>query len=84
MFLSGTAAVAFPVGDGLLCTGGQTQRFELVFTDASGAAASSVDIASTTGAQAGHTRYYQYWFRDTAGPCGGGFNFTNGLQVLWL
>lgn len=84
MFLSGTAAVGFPAGDGLLCAGGSLQRFELVFTDAAGAAATSVDIAATTGVQSGETRYVQYWFRDPAGPCGGGFNFTNGLQVFWL
>lgn len=30
---------------------------------------------------AGQTWYFQTWFRDPLGPCGGGSNWTNGLSV---
>ena len=26
---------------------------------------------------------YQGWYRDSQGPCGTGFNLTNGLSVTW-
>ena len=39
-------------------------------------------IISLGGFAAGETRYLQGWYRDPAGPCGGGFNFTNAMQVL--
>lgn len=84
MFLSGMMSVSVPVADGILCSAGSSQRFELVFSDPNGSAATSVDIATATGLVPGDQRYYQYWFRDPGGPCGGGFNFTNGLQVTWI
>jgi len=84
MFFGAMMSVSFPVGDGLLCSAGSSQRFELVFSDPNGNATTSVDIPAATGLQPGDQRYYQYWFRDTAGACGGGFNFTNGLQVTWF
>ena len=37
-----------------------------------------------TGAAAGVTRRYQYWFRTPAGPCGNQANLTNGYEVTWM
>ncbi|MCB9916711.1 MAG: hypothetical protein H6828_16435 [Planctomycetes bacterium] len=35
--------------------------------------------------QAGGTYYFQAWFRDPfGGPCGSGFNLTNGLEVTFV
>ena len=67
-------------GDGLLCTAGGTVRYEVNPLDPAGATGQT-----GFGAQAGvgQTRNYQYWFRDTANPCGGLFNFTNGWSVTW-
>jgi len=33
--------------------------------------------------QAGQYWNFQAWYRNPAGPCGSGFNLTNGLQVLF-
>jgi plastocyanin len=70
-------------GDGLRCAGGQVVRLEVVTTDAVGQAGSGVDVAAVGGASPGQTLRYQFWFRDPAGPCGGAFNTTNGVEVSW-
>mgnify|MGYP002630681870 CR=1 FL=1 len=88
IFIGGTNALGagngIAYGDGLLCAGGAITRLETVLSNAAGVAISSVLISPTDGAAAGQTRYYQSWYRDTAaGACGGGFNLSNGLQILW-
>lgn len=71
-------------GDGLRCAGGQITRLQVAVASAAGSSASSVDIPAASGVASGETRYYQLWYRDTApGPCGQGFNLTNGLAVTW-
>jgi hypothetical protein len=33
----------------------------------------------------GDIRRYQAWFRDPfGGPCGSGFNLSNGYEIVWL
>ena len=74
----------FAYGDGLLCAGGSLIRLETVVVDAAGTSQSSVDIAQEGLVSAGQTRYYQLIYRDpTVGPCGSGFNWTNGIEVFW-
>ena len=70
-------------GDGLRCCGGNVIRLQVVVPDANGNAATSVNIAASGGVSPGDTKCYQYWYRDPAGPCGSGFNLTNGYQVSW-
>jgi hypothetical protein len=69
-----------PAGDGLLCTTGGTIRYSVNALDATG---STSQGGFAVNAAAGAVRNYQYWFRDTANACGGGFNFTNGWTVTW-
>jgi len=68
-------------GDGLLCTGGGIQRLTLVFSSASGEAAYGPGIVAQGGWASGDTRNFQVWYRDTTGPCGTGFNTSNGVEV---
>lgn len=70
-------------GDGLLCAGNGIKRLELVFATPGGSATSTVSISTVGAVNAGDLRFYQYWFRDVAGPCNSGFNTTNGVSVQW-
>ncbi len=70
-------------GDGRLCVGGGIQRLTLVFSNASGDAHYGPGIISQGGWSSGMTRQFQVWFRNPTGPCGGGFNTSNGVEVLF-
>jgi hypothetical protein len=74
-------------GDGLRCAGGSVIRLGTKINASNGStypAAGDVPI-SIKGAipASGGTRTYQAWYRNNTGPCGSGFNLTNGLQVTW-
>jgi hypothetical protein len=72
-----------PFWDGLLCAGGNLKRLQTVFTNAGGNADTSVSISIAGAVNAGDMRHYQFWVRDTAGPCSTGANTTGGLSVQW-
>ena len=40
-------------------------------------------IPSLTGVVpgSGEVKHYQFWYRDPTGPCGAGFNLSNGLSI---
>lgn len=77
-----------PVGDGLLCLSPQLRSQPL-----SSNGAGEISMTNWRGqlfgtypgaANIGTTTYYQWWYRDPNNTCSGqGFNFTNGLSVLW-
>jgi len=71
-------------GDGLRCAGGAIQRLDTVFLDGTGSGVWGPGLAPQAGWMPGDTRYLQGWFRDNVGPCGSGFNTTNGLIVDFL
>ncbi len=88
----GSSAQQLLVGDGQLCVGpGNTGMFRFAPQDSGseGVVTLGPGIAAYTYAnfpaagqiQAGQTWYFQTWYRDPAGPCGTGFNLTNGLKV---
>lgn len=90
MFFYGTTAVQVPFGDGYRCAGGSARRLNpVVVVDPAGFAQLQLDftafpLGSGSGmVEAGDTRYFQYWFRDPAGPGGSGFNLTNGQRVTF-
>jgi FG-GAP repeat len=81
-----------PFGDGVLCVGPGDLglfRFPVLDSGASGVIELGPGIVAQTQAsfpvaghiQAGDTWYFQAWYRDPDGPCGTGFNLTNGLRV---
>jgi len=91
LIFMGGAAIQAPFGDGQRCVGagGQgTYRFPPRQTGADGAYLEQ-DIVARSQAfpggaiAAGSTWYFQGWFRDTQGPCGSGFNLSNGLPVTF-
>ena len=85
LILRGDTQVANPVGDGILCVAGSSQRSqvqltvagETSFTDFKGAPFAAV-------ANVGTPTNFQFWYRDPNNPCGqGGFNFSNGVSVVF-
>jgi len=88
IFFQGTSQVASgqgtTFGDGLRCVGGQITRLEVAFADFFGNATTSIDLVARGAVQAGDTRYYQWWYRDTSGsPCGNEFNLSQGFEIVW-
>lgn len=87
LFFEGTAQLSIPFGDGRLCTGGMVTRLGIKFA-ANGTPVlpdiGETPISALTAPSAGETRYYQIFYRDPAGPCGSGFNLTNGWSVAWV
>jgi Tol biopolymer transport system component len=91
LFFQGTTRTAGGAGsvfgDGLRCAGGVIAR--LGQKTASGGVArypelGDVPISVQGGIQAGDTRTYQYWYRNTAAFCTpAGFNLTNAIEATW-
>jgi hypothetical protein len=89
----GTNNIVF--GDGLRCVSpGPTglHRFNPpngsgptgVLSRGPGIVSYSQNFPSGGAIQAGNTYYFQAWFRDPfSGPCGSGFNLSNGLEVTF-
>ncbi|MED6335125.1 MAG: trypsin-like peptidase domain-containing protein [Planctomycetota bacterium] len=88
----GTASV--PFGDGLRCVGPGASGFMRFNVQNSGAlgelvegpgivAFSATHFPPSGRIVAGSTWQFQAWFRDPAGPCGSGFNLSNGLSVTF-
>lgn len=71
-------------GDGLRCAGGNVVRLEVVTASGAGASATSTDLGASSSAGPGDTKRYQLWYRDpVGGPCGTGFNLSNGIELDW-
>lgn len=77
--------VGVPIGDGILCTSGNSLRSQVqvtvagatVFTDFQGGPFAAV-------ANSGAPTNFQFWYRDPSNTCSGsGFNFTNAWTVTY-
>lgn len=67
--------------DGLRCVSGSVRRIGLAQVDALGNAHWGPALASSQGLVVGTTYHFQVWYRDAAGPCNSGSNFSNGLSI---
>ena len=84
MFLQGNLELGVPFRDGLLCVSHETFRLEIITLDESGAGSSQSTISLEGVIEAGDTRLYQFWYRDSViGPCGTGSNFSGAVEVHW-
>ena len=83
--VQGGAGVVF--GDGLRCAGGHGTivRLGVRIPNAYGKASwDTGGLATANGWAVGETRTFQAWYRDSNnGPCGNGFNLTNGLEIVF-
>lgn len=70
-----------PFGDGLRCAGTNVVRIGTKITDGWGVAQWGSGLAGSLGWSPGDVIFAQDWYRDPAGPCGSGFNLSNGLKI---
>ena len=64
--------------------GGAAIRLQILISDLSGSGTTSVYIAAIGAAFPGSIKRYQLLYADTsAAACGGGFNLSNALEVVW-
>ena len=92
LYFQGTAPVnggfGLAFGDGLRCAGGSIRRLGTKTNSGWGSQYPSAGDAPISAAglvpAAGGTRTYQAWYRNPSGPCGSGFNLTNGVSVTWI
>ena len=80
--INGGDGVTF--GDGLRCAGQSVVRLGVRIPDAGGGATWGPGLRASGGWGSGDVRHFQGWYRDpVGGPCGSGFNLTNGLSVTF-
>jgi hypothetical protein len=75
-----------PMGGGLLCTGSGATLSSVGFTVGGDLTFSQFRPGVSFGAAsfgAGVTANYQFWYRDGAGSCGAGYNYSNAWSVTW-
>ncbi|MCB9914144.1 MAG: hypothetical protein H6828_03215 [Planctomycetes bacterium] len=71
-------------GDGLRCAGGAVHRLGVHAGNAAGTSSWGPGLIAAQGWGAGDTRRFQAWYRDPAGPCGTGYNLSNGVEVTFV
>lgn len=89
VFMGANSANATPFGNGLRCIGLPIYRFALRNSASAGSFSygpGQIDwiqthLTSAAWITPGSTWRFQGWFRDSAGPCGAGFNVSNALEV---
>ncbi len=85
LIIRGNNQIANLAGDGLLCTGGGSMRSQVQITVAGATSFTNFQGAGFGSvANVGTPTNFQFWYRDPmGGPCGGGFNFSNGWTITY-
>jgi ELWxxDGT repeat protein len=91
LLMGAKAASPVPFGDGVGCVGGSLARWPAHDSGPGGTTAYGPGLASRVGTSdsplfrftAGATRRFQFWYRDTAGPCGSGSNVSSSAAVVF-
>jgi len=87
LIFMGTTQIQPPFGDGRRCVGGVQGRRPVRQTDPWGRLTEPTGIVQWAQNHGqilpGSTYNFQAWFRDPPGPCGVGFNLSNGLSVTF-
>ena len=85
LFFYADAQQQKPLGNGFLCLGGNLHRLPALQTDPLGQATYGLDFTNLPSAGPianGETWNFQFWYREKS-SAGGGYNFSDGLQVLF-
>ena len=69
-----------PIGDGILCGGGNQRRMPIVVTDAQGSASFQIDFGLHPQIRPDEERHFQFYFRDL-GPSL--FDLSDGMTVAF-
>lgn len=80
IYFFGDSPAALPFFNAIRCVGDPITRSSLVITNGAGSASLAADIDVS---DLGKSRYFQWWFRDTAQLDGTGVGLSNGLEVLF-
>jgi hypothetical protein len=86
LLLRGNNQVSIPVGDGILCTSGGSNRSHVQVATGGVTTFTNFDGASfgATANSPGTPTNFQFWFRDPANTCtGSGFNFSNAWNLVY-
>jgi hypothetical protein len=87
LFFQGVGAVNSGLGvlfgDGLRCANSTITRLQTINAPGGVGGSTSVSISAAGNVLPGQTRHYQFWYRTPQGPCGTGFNTSNGVRVSW-
>lgn len=88
LFFEGKLALnggdGFSFGDGLRCAGSGIVRLRTQAFDANGFVMLNGSVQDNGGGASAELRTYQGWYRDpVSGPCGSGFNLTNGVAFIY-
>jgi len=87
LFFYGDRSISVPFGDGIRCVGGPIFRLRVTQASDVGWASHALDFANPPRPagqiQAGSTWYFQFWYRDPAGPLASGFNTSDSLEVVF-
>jgi hypothetical protein len=72
-------------GDGLRCAGGAIVRLGVKVPDGGGGARWGPGLLGVLALNPADIRRFQAWYRDPAGgPCGSGFNLSNGVEISFV
>ncbi|QDV04858.1 hypothetical protein Poly30_03520 [Planctomycetes bacterium Poly30] len=82
IFFSGTDILTAPAaqGDGSRITGGALRRISITVSDTAGQI-NLGGLIQDNSWPVGQTIAVQAWYRDAGGPCGSGYNVTNGVAL---
>ena len=75
-------ASSAPFGDGQRCVAAPVVRYNLALAAPTGVATWGPALGASGSWTPGIALHFQAWYRDPAGPCGGGVNLTSSVSVL--
>ena len=83
LLVMGETSAPSVLQNGILCVGGQLQRFPARIVSSYTAYTEGPGLPPQVQVGSLATSYFQAWYRDSNGPCGGNSNLSNAVAVTW-